>query len=53
MNEIYTDDEVYGYALGAYTFNELDELIRIPSYEMAVGLADYWHGNSMLRRSSI
>jgi hypothetical protein len=36
------DDEVYGYALGAFAFEEQDELIDIPNYEIASGVADYW-----------
>jgi len=42
LSEIGSDDEVYGYALGALAFSEQDRLIRVPTYEIASGVADYW-----------
>ena len=46
LSEIWEDDAVYGYALGAYAFHNLGSddrrLIDIPSYEVAEGIADYW-----------
>lgn len=45
LSEVSAEDQVYGYALGAYAYSEQDEIIYIPNYEVACGVADYWGVN--------
>ena len=42
MAEVEIEDEVLGYALGAYSWQEQDEIVGLFSYESASGFADYW-----------
>lgn len=36
------EDEIYGYSLGIFCFQNEDEPVSVSTYEQASGLADYW-----------